>query len=215
MTSQTNSVWNTLVSFDLQTDSCYQSRRSLQQVLVHTALKARQHRARGHRALTPVPMLDAVVQLQQGASASSQLAAGFPLLPLSACHGSCPLWAASATISPNPPCIKSHQDLLHDQGLSVAAVHPRQLEKASPFSTAAGPEKVYPPPRPLGDLPHTPFPSLVWQTAKCGNSHAPLREAVFNHCPLAPGRLVAGVSPPRQTDARTTHTGLSGQACPT
>lgn len=55
MRSQTNAVWNTLITFDLQAEDCYWSWRSLQQVLVHAALKARQHQARGHWALASGP----------------------------------------------------------------------------------------------------------------------------------------------------------------
>lgn len=196
MRSQTNAVWNTLKPFELQVEVCYLRWRSLQQVLVHEALKARQHWARGYRAQAPGPVLDAVVQLWEGTDTSSQLAAA--LLPLPACLGAGPLRAALATMSPNLMHIKSHQHLLCEQSLSIAAVHPRQLEKISPLATTAGPEEeeVCLPSSPLGGLPHAPLPSLIWQRGKCGNSSPPLPGSVFSHCPSALRAPAAAVSPP-------------------
>lgn len=83
-------------------------------------------------------------------------------------------------MSSNGTHTESHQDLLREQGVSVAAAQLRQLEKASPLIVPAGPME-----RSL----HHPGPFLAWSgrqrsAATVVQSH----ENVFNHLPLRLGR---------------------------
>lgn len=180
-------------SFGLQAECCYRSRRSLQQVLLHVALKARQHHGSGHWAWAPAPC----ARYCGAAPSWLQASPCCPRLPATGQVPSGQPWPQRHQTRRASRAIKSHRDLLCEQGLSVAAVHPRQPEKASPLATTAGlEEEVCPSPRPLGGLPRAPLTSLIGQTGKCSNSGPPSRELVVKRFPLVPGRLGAAGSPP-------------------